>query len=75
MADKKNTNDYSPGKYREEAKSFLRTCMDESTFEMIMSKEKESSHPFVAARVFLDDSDWKKFIWIEQNGSLAGFSE
>ena len=75
MNDKGRKGGYSPGRFREEATAFMKACMDAETFEKIMGKDAKNTHYFVAARVFLSDSDWKKFVWIEQNGSLTGFPE
>ena len=40
-----------------------------------MSSEAGRRHRYVAARAFLNQADWEKFVWIEQHGSLAGYPE
>ena len=69
------TVEYSPGKYREEAGAFLRQCLDAELYKSIMSSADGRSRPYVAARVFLSDAQWAKYVWIEQHGSLDGFAE
>ena len=68
-----NGGHYTPGDYREEAKAFLKTCMDEKTYDSIMSHGEGRSHPYVAARIYLGKNDWNKYVWIEHHGSLEGF--
>jgi len=38
-----------------------------------MSSAAGRAHHYVAARAFLSQSDWDKFVWIEEHGSLDGF--
>ena len=64
---------YLPGNYKEEASDFLRSCLGESIYEEIMSAEAGQRHPYVAARLFLNEDDWRKYVWIEQYGSLDGY--
>ena len=61
------------GTYRTEALQFLKEHMDGQTFEKIMSHKEEKKRPYVAAKIFLNQSDWEKYVWIEQHGSLEGF--
>ena len=61
---------YLPGYYKKEANAFLRKCMGEQMYEKVMSAEAGRSHPYVAARLFLSEDDWRKYVWIEQYGSL-----
>ena len=65
---------YFSGTYRAEALCFLKEHMDEKTYNLIMQKDGKKK-PYVAAKVFLSPSDWKKYVWIEQHGSLDGFGE
>ena len=65
---------YKPGlKYRKEAMVFFRDCVGEETYNRAMNSEAGRRHHYVAARVFLSQADWEKFVWIEEFGSLAGF--
>ena len=61
---------YLPGNYKREADAFLRTCMGEQMYEKVMSADAGRRHPYVAAKLFLSEDDWKKYVWIEQYGSL-----
>ena len=65
---------YSGGRYTQEASAFLRERVGEDTYAMMMSDPHSRSHPYVPARIFLDQADWDRFVWIEQHGSLDGFS-
>lgn len=64
---------YLPGAYKDEARDFLRQCMDQDTFERIMSHKDGRKHPYVAAKIYLSETDWEKYIWIERHGSLEGY--
>lgn len=68
---------YRPGvgAYQHEAKAFFRQCVGDEVYERAMGSEAGRRHYYVAARAFLNQSDWEKFVWIEQHGSLAGFPE
>ena len=66
---------YTPGAYKEEAKAFFRLCVGAEIYERAMSSEAGRRHHYVAARAFLNQADWEKFVWIEQYGSLAGYPE
>ena len=70
----RSTMNYAPGPYRGEANAFLRECMGSEKYDAVMTVGAGRSHPYVAARVFLSDYDWERFVWIEQHGSLEGFS-
>ena len=64
---------YQPGfRYREAALAFFRQRVGEETYAHAMSSEA-GRHHYVAARIYLDQADWEKFVWIEQYGSLDGF--
>ena len=39
-------------------------------YEKVMSADAGRRHPYVAARLFLSEDDWRKYVWIEQYGSL-----
>ena len=65
---------YQPGfQYREASLAFFRQCVGDETYDRAMSSEAGRRHHYVAARLFLDQADWEKFVWIEQYGSLDGF--
>ena len=64
---------YVPGNYKREADAFLRTCMGEQMYEKAMSADAGRRHPYVAARLFLSEDDWRKYVWIEQYGSLDDY--
>ena len=61
---------YAPGAYRKEALVFLKQCIGEEQYNRFMCKEP---HHYVAARILLDEMNWKRFVWIEQHGSLEHF--
>lgn len=65
--------EYVPGLYKEEAKDFFRQCVGEETYYRAMGGDDGRRQHYVAARVFLDQADWKKFTWIEQHGTLDGY--
>ena len=65
---------YKPGlKFRKESMAFFRDCVGEETYTRAMSSEAGRRHHYVAARAFLNQADWEKFVWIEEFGSLADF--
>ena len=55
---------YRPGLYRDAALDFFRSCVGSG-----------HRHHYVAARAFLNQADWERFVWVEQHGSLEGFPE
>ena len=40
-----------------------------------MNSEAGRAHHYTVARAFLSQTDWEKFCWIEQYGTLDGFPE
>ncbi len=64
---------YVPGPYVDESKAFFRECVGDEMYDRVMGKEIGRRHHYVPARLFLDQSNWKKFAYIEQFGSLEGF--
>ena len=66
---------YIPGTYKETAIAFLRERIDGEIYERLVAHSGWNRFPYVAAKLFLDKDDWKKYIWIEQHGTLRGFSE
>ncbi len=65
--------EYRSGAYQEEAKAFFRNCVGEEIYARAMNSEAGRRHHYVAARAFLNQTDWEKFVWIEEHGSLNGF--
>ncbi len=66
---------YRPGRYKKESKAFFRECVGQQTYERAMNSDAGRRHHYVAARAFLPQEEWEKFIWIEQFGSLDGYPE
>ena len=58
--------------YAEEAQEFLCEHMDKDQYTAIMSTKRGKDLPYVAARVFLSDSDWNQYMWNAHHGSLDG---
>ena len=42
-------------------------------YDKVMRAEAGRRHPYVAARLFLSEDDWRKYVWIEQYGSLDDY--
>ena len=38
-----------------------------------MNSEVGKKYHYVVARAFLSQTDWEKFVWIEQFGTLTGY--
>ena len=66
---------YSPGPYSAAALAYFKSCLDAGTYARLARKERWDEHPYVAARLFLRDDQWLKYVWIEQHGTLDGFAE
>lgn len=64
---------YVPGSFKKEADVFLKSCLGDDIYGKIM-QGPGSKFPYVAAKIYLNENDWAKYVWIEQNGSLDGFS-
>ena len=65
---------YRPGfQHKRESLRFFRACVGDSVYVKAMSSAAGRAHHYVAARAFLSQSDWDKFVWIEEHGSLDGF--
>ena len=60
-------------RYKKEALRFFRACVGDKAYERAMNSEVGRTHHYVAARVFLNQLDWEKYVWIEEHGSLEGF--
>ena len=66
---------YLPGNYKRKADAFLKTCIGAQMYDKVMSAEAGRRHPYVAARLFLNEDDWRKYVWIEQYGSLDDYPQ
>ena len=66
---------YIPGTYKETAIAFLRERIDGETYERLVAHSGWNRFPYVAAKLLLDEDDWRRYVWIEQHGTLRGFSE
>lgn len=63
------------GAYKAEAQEYLKNHMDKDKYEAIMRTRQGQELPYVAARVFLSESEWQEYLWIADHGSLEGFCE
>ena len=59
--------------HKRESLRFFRACVGDSIYEKAMNSEAGRAHHYVAARAFLSQPDWEKFVWIEEHGTLDGF--
>ncbi len=75
LSDTFSNHYYTPGKYKEEARLFLKKCLDETTYRFVMSHEECRKRLYVVARIYLSENNWRKYIWIEQYGSLNNYDE
>ena len=67
---------YRPGfRYKKESLQFFKACVGDEVFSKAMNSEAGRAHHYSVARAFLNQSDWEKFVWIEEFGSLDGFPE
>ena len=67
---------YRPGfPYKKESLLYFKTRVGDDVYSKAMSSEAGKAHHYAVARAFLDQSDWEKFCWIEQYGSLDNFPE
>ena len=65
---------YRPGfPYKKESILFFRSCVGEDAYLKAINSEAGRAHHYVVARTLLNQSDWEKFVWIEEHGSLDGF--
>ncbi len=65
---------YRPGfQYKKESLRFFRECVGEDVYARAMSSEAGRAHHYSVVRAFLNQTDWEKFCWIEQYGTLDGF--
>ena len=60
-------------RHRQESLQFFRQCVGDDVYAKAMNSEAGREHHYTVARAFLDRTDWEKFVWIEEHGSLAGF--
>ena len=67
---------YRPGfQYKSESLKFFKACVGEAIYSRAMNSEAGRAHHYTVARAFLNQTDWEKFCWIEEYGSLDGFPE
>ena len=59
--------------HKKESLQFFKECVGEEVYSKAMNSEAGHSHHYAVARAFLNQSDWEKFVWIEEHGSLEGF--
>ena len=65
---------YRPGfRYRKESMQYFKSCVGEDTYLKAMNSDAGRAHHYVVARTLLNQSEWEKFVWIEEHGSLKGF--
>lgn len=60
-------------RYRKESLQFYEDRAGTDVFRAAMNSDAGRAHHFAAARAFLNQADWEKFVWIEEFGSLDGF--
>ncbi len=60
-------------RYKRESLQFFKTCVGDDVYSKAMNSEAGRAHHYTVARAFLNQTDWEKFVWIEQYGSLDGF--
>jgi len=59
--------------HKEESLRFFRECVGDEIYAKAMNSEAGRAHHYTVARAFLSQSDWEKFVWIEEHGTLDGF--
>lgn len=65
---------YRPGfQYRKESMQYFKACVGEDAYLKAMNSDAGRAHHYVVARTLLNQTDWEKFVWIEEHGSLNGF--
>ena len=65
---------YRPGfRYKNESMQYFKSCVGEDAYLKAMNSDAGRAHHYVVARALLNQSDWEKFVWIEEHGSLEGF--
>ena len=52
----------------------MKQCLDSDTFAKLCKSENFRRNPVVAAKIYLSGENWNKYVWIEQHGSLDGFT-
>ena len=65
---------YRPGfRFKKESMQYFRSCVGEDVYSKAMSCDAGRAHHYVVARTLLNQTDWEKFVWIEEHGSLNDF--
>ena len=59
--------------YKKESMQYFKSCVGDDTYQKAMNSDAGRAHHYVVARTLLNQSDWEKFVWIEEHGSLQGF--
>ena len=62
-------------RYKKESLQFFKECVGEAVYAKAMNSDAGRVHHYTVARAFLGQTDWEKFVWIEEFGSLDGFPE
>lgn len=52
----------------------MKQCLDSDTFAKLCKSENFRRNPVVGAKIYLSGENWNKYVWIEQHGSLDGFT-
>lgn len=61
------------GSFLREADAFFRAQIDQETYAKVMDSEDGRAHPYVAARIMMNNEQWGQYLWISHHGSLAGY--
>ena len=61
------------GSFLREADAFFRAQIDQETYAKVMGSEDSRAHPYVAARIMMNNEQWGQYLWISHHGSLAGY--
>ena len=61
------------GAFLREADAFFRAQIDQETYAKVMDSEDARAHPYVAARIMMNNEQWRQYLWISHHGSLAGY--
>ena len=64
---------YSSGKYPLESAAFLKQCIGNERYDLLINRSRKCPFLYVIARIVLKPDDWNKYVWIEHHGTLEGF--
>lgn len=62
------------GSFVQETDDYFRAQIDQETYAKVMDSEDSRAHPYVAARIMLNNEQWEQYLWISHHGSLTGYS-